>query len=133
MSPFLPFSEKMTKRSCKFKICEFPKTFLLYESSHLDPERGVALKNQARSRESGRGARAPPEIFRLELNSATKIDWSLTIQYNTIKILLSTPHGGFSETNINSIGNQNKQTNKKYSRIVDKQLLRNNYYETICI
>ena len=29
-----------------------------------------------------------------------------TIQYNTIQILLSTPHGGFSETNINSTGNQ---------------------------
>ena len=57
----------------------------------------------------------------------------LKIQYNTIQILLSTPHGGFSETNINSTGNQNKQTNKKYSRIVDKQLLRNNYYETICM
>ena len=54
--------------------------------------------------------------------------------YNTIQILLSTPHGGFSETNINSTGNQ-KQTNKqkKYSKIVDKQFLRNNYYETICI
>ena len=33
--------------------------------------------------------------------------WSTsTIQYiNTIQILLSTPHGGFSETNINSTGN----------------------------
>ena len=38
-----------------------------------------------------------------------------TIQYNTntIQILLSTPHGGFSETIINSTGNQktNKQKN----------------------
>ena len=41
------------------------------------------------------------------------------IQYNTIKILLSTPHGGFSETYINSTGNK-----KKHSRIVNKQLLR---------
>ena len=40
------------------------------------------------------------------------------VQYNTIYILLSTPHGGFSETNINSTGNQKK-------RIVNKQLLRN--------
>ena len=40
------------------------------------------------------------------------------VQYNTIHILLSTPHGGFSETNINSTGNQKK-------RIVNKQLLRN--------
>ena len=48
------------------------------------------------------------------------------LQYNTIQILLLTPHGGFSETNINSTGNQkkkNKQTNKN-SRIVNKQLLR---------
>ena len=30
------------------------------------------------------------------------------IQYNTIKILLSTPHGGFSETYINSTGNKKK-------------------------
>ena len=30
----------------------------------------------------------------------------MAIQYNTIQILLSTPHGGFSETNINSTGNQ---------------------------
>ena len=29
-----------------------------------------------------------------------------TIQYNTIQILLLTPHGGFSETSINSTGNQ---------------------------
>ena len=28
------------------------------------------------------------------------------VQYNTIQIVLSTPHGGFSETNINSTGNQ---------------------------
>ena len=40
------------------------------------------------------------------------------VQYNTIHILLSTPHGGFSETNINSTGNKKK-------RIVNKQLLRN--------
>ena len=32
-----------------------------------------------------------------------------TIQYNTIQILLSTPHGGFSETSINSTGNQKKK------------------------
>ena len=32
-----------------------------------------------------------------------------TIQCNTIQILLSTPHGGFSETNINSTGNQKKK------------------------
>ena len=31
------------------------------------------------------------------------------IQYNTIQILLSTPHGGFSETSINSTGNQKKK------------------------
>ena len=31
------------------------------------------------------------------------------LQYNTIQILLSTPHGGFSETSINSTGNQKKK------------------------
>ena len=37
-------------------------------------------------------------------------------QYNTtIQILLSTPHGGFSETSINSTGNQKKK--KKVSQI----------------
>ena len=41
------------------------------------------------------------------------------VQYNTIHILLSTPHGGFSETNINSTGNQKKKRKKK-SRIVNK-------------
>ena len=40
------------------------------------------------------------------------------VKYNTTHILLSTPHGGFSETNINSTGNKKK-------RIVNKQLLRN--------
>ena len=48
-----------------------------------------------------------------------------TIQYNTIQILLSTPHGGFSETNINSTGNQkNKQTNKQANT---QELSINNY------
>ena len=41
------------------------------------------------------------------------------VQYNTIQILLSTPHGGFSET-IEII----KKT-EKYSKVIDKQLLRN--------
>ena len=52
----------------------------------------------------------------------------LRIQYNTIQSLLSTPHGGFSETNINSTGNpkkKKKERKKKYSRTVNKQLLRN--------
>ena len=42
-----------------------------------------------------------------------------TIQYNTntIQILLSTPHGGFSETSINSTGNQKKKRKKKVSQI----------------
>ena len=47
------------------------------------------------------------------------------IQYIKIQILLSTPHGGFSETNINSTGNQKNIKQKKYSRIVNIQLLRN--------
>ena len=45
-----------------------------------------------------------------------------TIQYNTIQISLSTPHGGFSETNINSTGNQ-KIKNKKNTQ----ELSINNY------
>ena len=39
------------------------------------------------------------------------------MQYNTIQILLSTPHGGFSETNINGTGNK-KQTNKQTKKIL---------------
>ena len=39
-----------------------------------------------------------------------------TSQYNKIQILLSTPHGGFSETRINSTGNQKKKK-KKVSQI----------------
>ena len=35
---------------------------------------------------------------------------------NTIQILSSTPHGGFSETNINSTGNQ-KETNKPKKKL----------------
>ena len=35
-----------------------------------------------------------------------------TIQYNTIQILLSTLHGGFSETSINSTGDQKKNLNE---------------------
>ena len=31
-----------------------------------------------------------------------------SVTYNTIQILLSTPHGGFPETNINSTGNKKK-------------------------
>ena len=34
-----------------------------------------AIYNQARSRGRGRGARAPPEVFRLELNSVTKVEF----------------------------------------------------------
>ena len=52
-----------------------------------------------------------------------KFEQKCLIQYDTVQILLSTPHGVFSETSINSTGNQKKK--KKYSRIVNKQLLRN--------
>ena len=57
----------------------------------------------------------------------TGVDFAGPFLYNTIQILLSTPRGGFSETNINTTGNQkDKQTKKeKYSRIVNKQLSRN--------
>ena len=34
------------------------------------------------------------------------------LQYNTIQILLSTPHEGFSETSINSTGNQKKKVSQ---------------------
>ena len=57
------------------------------------------------------------------LHKMWKYDLLRTIQYSTI--LLSTPHEGFSETNINSKGNQKNKQTKKYSRIVNKQLLRN--------
>ena len=40
------------------------------------------------------------------------------VQYNTIQILLSTPHGGFSETNINSTGNQKKTITKTIKKLV---------------
>ena len=45
------------------------------------------------------------------------------LQYNTIQILLSTPHEGFSETSINSTGNQKKK--KKYHKLIINKLLRN--------
>jgi len=50
--------------------------------------------------------------------------WYVTIQYNTIQILLSTPHGDFSETSINSTGNQKKEK-KKYHKLTINKLLRN--------
>ena len=43
--------------------------------------------------------------------------------YNTIQILLSTLHGGFSETSTNSTGNQKKK--KKYHKLIINKLLRN--------
>ena len=43
---------------------------------------------------------------------------SKQIQYNAIQILLSTPHGGFSETNINSTGNQKKTITKTIKKLV---------------
>ena len=55
---------------------------------------------------------------------------SLTIvnSCNTVQILLSTPHGGFSETNINGTGNK-KQTNKQTNQKNTQELsINNNYY-----
>ena len=46
------------------------------------------------------------ELLNLDTSSILSMPDDITIQYNTIQILLSTPHGGFSETNINSTGNQ---------------------------
>ena len=45
----------------------------------------------------------------------------LLLQYNTIQILLSTPRGGFSETSINSTGNQKKEREKKKVSQIDYQ------------
>ena len=41
----------------------------------------------------------------------------VTIQYNTIQILLSTSHGGFPETNINSTGNKKKTITKTIKKL----------------
>lgn len=41
------------------------------------------------------------------------------ISYNTIQILLSTPHGGFSEKNINNADNQKMLKNRK-KKIIKK-------------
>ena len=42
-------------------------------------------------------------------NIGDQVYLGVVVQYNTIQILLSTPHGGFSETSINSTGNQKKK------------------------
>ena len=47
-----------------------------------------------------------------------------TVNTIQIQILLSTPHGGFSETSINSTGNQKKEK-KKYHKLIINKLLRN--------
>ena len=50
------------------------------------------------------------------------------VQYNAIQILLSTPHGGFSETNINSTGDIKKKTNKQTTTTkITQELSINNY------
>ena len=56
---------------------------------------------------------------------------SKQIQYNTIQILLSTPHGGFSETNINSTGNQKKKNTQELSinNIIIKKLFAYRIYD----
>ena len=47
------------------------------------------------------------------------------LQYNTIQILLSTPHGGFSETSINSTGNQKKNTSRLHQHVLEyKQIFK---------
>ena len=45
----------------------------------------------------------------------------MPLQYNTRQILLSTPHGGFSEASFNSTGNQKK---KKVSQIDYQQTIK---------
>ena len=51
-----------------------------------------------------------PEATLTNTNEALSRKRLEKIQYNTIQILLSTSHGGFSETNINSTGNNKKKT-----------------------
>ena len=65
---------------------------------------------------------------RQKANFLDNITWSEYWKNNNtiIQILLSTPHGGFSETNINSTGNKkNKQTNKQTKNT--QELSINNY------
>ena len=51
--------------------------------------------------------------------------------YNTIQILLSTPHEGFSETSINSTGNQKKiiiiNNNNNKKKLKKKQVSQIDY------
>ena len=50
------------------------------------------------------------------------------VQYNAIQILLSTPHGGFSETNIMNSTGDKKQTNKQTTTTkITQELSINNY------
>ena len=71
----------------------------------------------------GRGGSRPFEV--------TGVDFAGPFLYNTIQIVLSTPVGAFQRQILilQVIKKTNKQTNKqkkkKYSRIVNKQLLRN--------
>ena len=55
------------------------------------------------------------------VNNVPKLLGVLRFQYNTIQILLSTPHGGFSETSINSTGNQKKKEKKRQVSQIDYQ------------
>ena len=57
-------------------------------------------------------------IFRFDTKQYKTMQYN-TIKYNKIQILLSTPHGGFSETIIMI------KIIKKNSRLTDKQLLKN--------
>ena len=50
------------------------------------------------------------------------------VQYNAIQILLSTPNGGFSETNIMNSTGDKKQTNKQTTTTkITQELSINNY------
>ena len=48
-----------------------------FDTNWIDSVDSIQLNLQARSRGRSKGARAPPEIFRFELNSATKVEFCL--------------------------------------------------------
>ena len=60
-------------------------------------------------------------VLPVSSNISDQVYSSVVVQCNTIQILLSTPHGGFSETSINSTGNQKKKKRKKKVSQIDYQ------------
>ena len=54
-------------------------------------------------------------LVTLEALRTSVVKRQLYLQYNIKQILLSTPHGGFSETSINSTGNPKKKSTQVLS------------------